>query len=307
MNPSAPSLPAKARCFTPANWSSAVAGLVEYFVARLAIAAVAVFPSLSNVIAKLLDVLVPRLRRIAVKNLTMAGFSNPTQITDGIFVSISRLLATFARLPRLTPQNISGLIRYDGLDNFQNALARGRGVLVATAHLGNWELSAFAHAWMTAPMHIVVRPIDNPRIDALVERYRGLSGNHVIEKKDAARGILKALKSGDAVGILIDQNTTLDQGVFIDFFGKKACAGTAFAKLAHHSGAAVVPGFALWSDEEQRYILRFYPEISMSGDVAEDTQRIHSQLESVIRQYPDQWLWIHRRWKTRPPGEPPLY
>jgi Kdo2-lipid IVA lauroyltransferase/acyltransferase len=284
-----------------------VAGLIEYFVARLAIAAVAVFPSLSNVIAKLLDLLVPRLRRIAVKNLTMAGFSNPTQITDGVFVSISRLLATFARLPRLTPQNISGLIRYDGLDNFQNALARGRGVLVATAHLGNWELSAFAHAWMTAPMHIVVRPIDNRRIDALVERYRGLSGNHVIEKKDAARGILKALKSGDAVGILIDQNTTLDQGVFIDFFGKKACAGMAFAKLAHHSGAAVVPGFALWSDAEQRYILRFYPEISMSGDVAEDTQRIHSQLESVIRQYPDQWLWIHRRWKTRPPGEPPLY
>jgi Kdo2-lipid IVA lauroyltransferase/acyltransferase len=284
-----------------------VAGLVEYFVARIAIAAVAAFPSLSNVIAKLLDVLVPRLRRIAVKNLKMAGFSDPEHIADGIFLSIARLLRTFARLPRLTPQNISSLIRYDGLENFQNALARGRGVLVATAHLGNWELSAFAHAWMTAPMHIVVRPLDNPRLDALVERYRALSGNHIIEKKDAARGILKALKSGDAVGILIDQNTTLDQGVFIDFFGKKACAGTAFVKLAHHSGAAVVPGFALWSQQERRYILRFYPEISMSGDVAEDIQRIHSQLESVIRQYPDQWLWIHRRWKTRPPGEPPLY
>ena len=284
-----------------------MAGLVEYFVARVAIAAVAVFPSLSNVVAKLLDLLVPRLRRIAVKNLTMAGFSNPDRIADGVFLSVARLLRTFARLPRLTPQNISALIRYDGLENFQTALARGRGVLVATAHLGNWELSAFAHAWMTAPMHIVVRPIDNPRIDALVERYRGLSGNHIIEKKDAARGILKALKSGDAVGILIDQNTTLDQGVFIDFFGQKACAGTAFAKLAHHSGAAVVPGFALWSDEEQRYILRFYPEIPMTGDVAEDTQQIHSQLESVIRQYPDQWLWIHRRWKTRPPGQPSLY
>jgi KDO2-lipid IV(A) lauroyltransferase len=285
----------------------AVVGLVEFCLARFAIAAVAIFPSLSNVIAKLLDVLVPRLRRIAVKNLTMAGFANPQHIADGIFLSIGRLLRTFARLPRLTPQNVSSLIRYDGLENFQAALARGRGVLVATAHLGNWELSAFAHAWMTAPMHIVVRPIDNPRIDALVERYRGLSGNHIIEKKDAARGILKALKSGDAVGILIDQNTTLDQGVFIDFFGMKACAGTAFAKLAHHSGAAVVPGFALWSAEEQRYILRFYPEIAMSGDVAEDTQRVHSQLESVIREYPDQWLWIHRRWKTRPPGEPPLY
>src|SRR5580698_11053651 len=307
MSRSARSPPVRERFFIRVSWSSAVVGLFEYFVARIAIALVAAFPALSVDFAKLLDVLVPRLRRIAIKNLTMAGFSNPDEVADGIFLSIARLLRTFARLPRLTPQNISSLIRYDGLDNFQTALARGRGVLVATAHLGNWELSAFAHAWMTAPMHIVVRPLDNPRLDNFVERYRGLSGNHIIEKKDAARGILKALKSGDAVGILIDQNTTLDQGVFIDFFGKKACAGTAFAKLAHHSGAAVVPGFALWSMEEQRYILRFYPEIPMSGDVVEDTQRIHSQLESVIRQYPDQWLWIHRRWKTRPPGEPPLY
>jgi Kdo2-lipid IVA lauroyltransferase/acyltransferase len=289
------------------NWSSAVAGLFEYLIARVAISAVAVFPSLSVVFAKLVDLLVPRLRRIAVKNLTMAGYSNPSDIADGVFLSIARLLAAFARLPRLTPQNISTLIRYDGLENFQTALAKGRGVLVATAHLGNWELSAFSHAWMTAPMHIVVRPLDNPRIDALVERYRALSRNHIIEKKDAARGILKALKSGEAVGILIDQNTTLDQGVFIDFFGTKACAGTAFAKLAHHSGAAVVPGFALWSKEEQRYILRFYPEIPMTGDVAADTQLIHAQLESVIRQYPDQWLWIHRRWKTRPPGDQPIY
>jgi KDO2-lipid IV(A) lauroyltransferase len=284
-----------------------VAGLFEYLIARAAIAIVAIFPPLSVVLVKLVDLLVPRLRRIAKKNLTMAGYSNPTQIADGVFLSIARLLAAFASLPRLTPQNISTLIRYDGLENFQKATAKGRGVLVATAHLGNWELSAFSHAWMTAPMHIVVRPLDNPRIDALVERYRALSGNHIIEKKDAARGILKALKSGDAVGILIDQNTTLDQGVFIDFFGMKACAGTAFAKLAHHSGAAVVPGFALWSTEEQRYILRFYPEIPMSVDVAQDTQRVHSQLESVIREYPDQWLWIHRRWKTRPPGESPLY
>ena len=281
--------------------------MLEYAIVRIAVAAIAVFPSLSIFFAKLVDVLVPRLRRIALKNLTMAGFANADQIADGVFRSIARLLRTFARLPRLTAQNISTLIRYERLENFQNASAKGRGVLVATAHLGNWELSAFAHAWMTAPMHIVVRPLDNPRIDTLVERYRALSGNYIIEKKDAARGILKALKSGGAVGILIDQNTTLDQGVFIDFFGQKACAGTAFAKLAHHSGAAVVPGFALWSDEERRYVLRFYPEISMTGDVAEDTQRIHSQLESVIREYPDQWLWIHRRWKTRPPGEPALY
>src|SRR5947207_9351840 len=142
-----------------------------------------------------------------------------------------------------------------------------RSVLVATAHLGNWELSAFSHALMTAPMHIVVRPLDNARVNAFVEKRRALSGNHIIQKTDAARKILKALAAGDAVGILIDQNTTPSEGVFINFFGRKACAGTAFVKFAHHTGAAVVPGYALWSDVDKKYTLRFDPEIPMSGDV----------------------------------------
>ncbi len=240
----------------------------------------------------------------------MAGFSNRDEIIDGVFRSIARLIIHFARLPRMNPTNIQHWIHYEGLENFTSALARGKGVLVSTAHLGNWELSAYAHAWMTAPMHVVVRPLDNPRVDELVENTRALSGNHIIRKKEAAVGrkILRALNSaGDAVGILLDQNVGLSEGVFVDFFGLKACAGTAFVKFAHHSGAAVVPGYALWSETEKRYILRFYPEIPMSGNVQEDTQRIHSMLESVIREYPDQWLWIHRRWKTRPPGEPPIY
>src|SRR5262249_41520171 len=102
-------------------------------------------------------------------------------------------------------------------------------------------------------------------------------------------------------------NSTPSEGVFIDFFGKKACAGAAFVKFAHHSGAAVVPGFALWEEKQSCYRLRFYPEIEITGDVQTDTQRVQSVLESVIRQYPDQWLWIHRRWKTRPAGEAALY
>ena len=120
----------------------------------------------------------------------------------------------------------SSYIRYEGLENFKSAQARGRGVLVATAHLGNWELSAFAHAWMTAPMSIVVRPLDHPGIDRLVEQRRALSGNRIIEKKDAARGILRSLAANEAVGILIDQNTSPDQGVFVKFFGVQACAGS---------------------------------------------------------------------------------
>ena len=168
-------------------------------------------------------------------------------------------MASVAKFPSITRENVHEWIRYDGLENFTAAQAKGRGVLVATAHLGNWELSAFTHALMTAPMHIVVRPLDNPRVDAWVEQRRALSGNHIIHKKEAAREILRALAAGDAVGILIDQNTTPAEGVFIDFFGRKACAGTAFVKFAHHTGAAVVPGYALWSEQEKKYILRFDP------------------------------------------------
>src|SRR6185437_442389 len=171
----------------------------------------------------------------------------------------------------------------------------------------NWELSAFAHAIMTEPMNVMVRPLDNPLIDDLVENRRTLSGNRLIYKKDAARAVIKALKNNESVGILVDQNTSPAEGVFVNFFGRLACAGSAFAKLAHHTGAQVIPGFALWNKDICRYVLRFYPPIEMTGDQATDTQRIHSTLEEIIRRYPDQWMWIHRRWKTRPAGESPLY
>jgi Kdo2-lipid IVA lauroyltransferase/acyltransferase len=160
---------------------------------------------------------------------------------------------------------------------------------------------------MAEPMHVVVRPLDNPRIDALIEARRRMSGNHVIEKKDGARAILRALSKNEAVGILIDQNASLDEGAFVAFFGIPACANTAFARIAYRTGASVIPGFALWSEAEGRYILRFDPILEMSGDDVADTALIHAKLESVIREHPDQWLWIHRRWKTRPPGEPSIY
>ena len=263
--------------------------------------------------AGLLDLAIPRLRRIARRNLELAqmpqppGIPDAERLIDGIFRSIARLILVFARFPRLNRTNISGWIRYEGREHFEEAKRRGRGVLFATAHLGNWELSAFAHGMLAEPMHVVVRPLDNARIDRLVETRRRMSGNRLIEKKEAARMILRALKENQAVGILVDQNTSLAEGTFVDFFGVPACAGTAFVKLAAHSGATVIPGFALWEESERRYVLRFYPPLEITGDAAADTQRLHAQLESVIRQHPDQWLWIHRRWKTRPPGEPSLY
>ena len=261
--------------------------------------------------ARVLDLSIPKLRRTAAINLSFA-FPELTglrqkAIVDGVFQSIARLLVAVARFPTLNASNIHRWIRYEGLENYLRAKREGKGILVATAHLGNWELSAFAHALMTEPMNVMVRPLDNPLIDRLVETRRELSGNRLILKKDAARRVLKALRDNDAVGILIDQNTSAQEGAFVKFFGNDACANTGFVKLAHHSGAAVIPGFALWDGKSGQYVLRFYPKVELSGDVQADSQKLHTLLESVIREYPDQWLWIHRRWKTRPPGEPPLY
>ncbi|HME08803.1 MAG TPA: lysophospholipid acyltransferase family protein [Bryobacteraceae bacterium] len=258
-----------------------------------------------------LDKFYPRLRRVARRNLELAypkaSSTEREAIIDQVFASLARMLWTFARLPAINAGNVSQWIRYDGLEHFQEAKKQGRGVLFATAHLGNWELSAFAHALLTEPMDIVVRPLDYPGIDQVVEARRQLSGNQIIGKWDAARPILRGLAANRAVGILMDQNTTLNEGVFVDFFGTPACANVAFAKIAARTGAPVIPGFAIWSQEENRYILKFYPPVPITGDAVQDTQALHAVLEQVIREHPGQWLWIHRRWKTRPPGEPPIY
>jgi KDO2-lipid IV(A) lauroyltransferase len=290
--------------------------MIDYLMALVAIHSLAFAPRalavpLARLYTRLLDLGIPRLRCVGMRNLAMAlpslSREERARIVDGVFRSIARMLVTFARFPRMNKDNIHEWIRYEGYEHFEAALKQGKGVLFATAHLGNWELSAFAHALMSAPMHVVVRPLDNPRIDALVESRRAASGNRLIEKKDFARSILQALKNNEAVGVLVDQNAGLDNGVFVEFFGVPACAVVGFAKIAAHSGAAVIPGFALWSEDERKYILRFYPPLELTGDAALDTQILHTQLECVIRDYPDQWLWIHRRWKTRPPGSKDLY
>lgn len=283
---------------------------LEYAAARFVIATLESTPlpvarKLGGWYARILDLAIPRLRRTAYRNLSMAmPEADRERITDGVFASIGRLLVSLARFPGLKTDE---WIRYQGFEHFEEAKRRGKGVLFATAHLGNWELSAFAHALMAEPMHVVVRPLDNPRIDALIAERRRMSGNRVIQKKDGARAILRALSKNEAVGVLVDQNAAPEEGAFVDFFGMPACANTAFARIAYRSGAAVIPGFALWSEAEGRYILRFDPIFEMTGEEVADTARIHAKLESVIREYPDQWLWIHRRWKTRPPGEPPIY
>ena len=303
-----------------ATWCSAAAGSmrqrVEYAIAAGLVGLLRIVPlraayRIGYAAARFLDLLLPKLRRVAVRNLSVAFPKLPAaehqRIADGVFRTVGRLLVAMARFPSINAANVGDWISYEGLEHYQAAKKLGRGVLIATAHLGNWELSAYSHALMTEPMNVMVRPLDNALVDRLVESRRTLSGNRLIFKKDAARSVLKALKNNEPVGVLIDQNTTPSEGVFIDFLGKPACAGVGFVKLAHHAQAPVIPGFALWNEATQRYVLHFLPEVPLSGDVPADTQRVHAVLEEVIRRHPDQWLWIHRRWKTRPPGEPAFY
>ena len=272
---------------------------------------------LAAALASLLYGATSRFRRIADQNLRMAlpelDASGRRAVTLGVYRSLGRLLAVCAHFPRFTSESIRQVVTYDGLENYQAALAKGRGVLFLTAHLGPWELGAFAHALHGYPIHIVYRPLDNPRLDRLVNRYRTLSGNKLIDKRDSARGMLAALAKNETVGILADQNTSLEEGVFVSFFGVLASTTAGIPRVALHSGAAVVSAFCVWEETSRRYCIHFDPALEFpassdrDADIRAATQQMASGIEKYIRRYPDQWLWIHRRWKTRPPGKSPLY
>jgi KDO2-lipid IV(A) lauroyltransferase len=223
------------------------------------------------------------------------------------------MAAEFARLPRLTKENIEDVVILEGHENFLEGQRRGKGVLYLTGHIGAWELSSFAHALYGYPLHYMARPLDNKRLDTLVNQYRCSSGNLPIFKNESARVVLRILKDSGTVGILADQNTLPAEGAFVDFFGKVACTTTGLARVALHTGAAVVPGYAYWDETVQKYRLRFEPPVELirtgdtERDVFENTRRFAKVIEEIIRRHPDQWIWVHKRWKTRPKGEPALY
>ncbi|MGD0740191.1 MAG: lysophospholipid acyltransferase family protein [Terracidiphilus sp.] len=258
-----------------------------------------------------------RLRRVGMRNLELALPELSPQarkkILKRVYIHLGWQLVEFCRMTRYTAENTRNWMRTEGLEHYLTAQARGKGVLIITGHLGAWELSSFYHSLMGHPMGMIIRNLDNRRLDAYVNGIRCLHGNFVISKDDFGRGLLKAIHAGGTVGILMDTNMTPPQGQFVPFFGVDACTGTGLAHIARQTGAAVLPGFMFWEPSERRYVLRFGPEVEMprtanrATDILEGTRRATAVIESWIRRYPDQWLWIHRRWKTRPPGEPGLY
>ncbi len=295
---------------------------IEFLLAWLFIHLLRILPrpvahAVGTLIAAVAHATLGRLRRVGLRNLELAFPAMPASERAHIlrleYRHLGHLLAEFCQMSTYTPAYASRFIRYEGLEHFLAARDRGRGVLVLTGHLGAWELSSFYHSLAGYPMGMVIRRLDNPLVDGLVNRIRCQHGNRVLHKDDFARGLLAAMRAGETVGILMDTNMTPPQGLFVPFFGVPACTASGLARVALKTGAAVLPGFLLWEASERRYVLRFYPELALAStgdaeaDAAGNTARFTAVLEDAIRQYPSQWLWMHRRWKTRPPGEPPIY
>jgi len=258
-----------------------------------------------------------RLRRVGMRNLALA-FPDKTEaeralILRGVFTSLGRQLAELCQFPKYTPENVEQVVVYDGLENYERAYARGKGVLFLTAHFGAWELSAFAHSLHGHWLHVVMRPMDNEYLDRLIQSYRTMHGNKTVGKDDFVRGLLAAMKAGEVVGILMDTNMTPPQGIFVDFFGIPACTASGLARIALRTDAAVVPGFTIWDEALGKYRLRFDPAVELvrtgdlEADIVANTQKFTQVIEAYVRKYPEQWLWVHRRWKTRPDGEKGLY
>ena len=258
-----------------------------------------------------------RLRRAGVRNLQIAfpdmNAAERERILRGCFANLGRLLGEFSQFAHATPESLANIVECEGLEHLEAAEASGRGTILFTGHLGAWELTSLALSALGHRVDFLARRIDNDSIEELIEETRTRFGNRSIDKRAAARPMMRTLGAGGTLGILADLNTQPHEGVFVDFFGIPASTTSSLATVALRTDATVLPIFAPWNDERQRFMLRVEPPVSItkSGNQDEDiralTAAITAVIENYVRLYPDQWLWIHKRWNTRPAGEADLY
>lgn len=305
-----------------ASNSDKLESTIVYLLARFALAVLRIIPrsvaeSILDVLASLVYWMDAKHRHIAHVNLAIAfpDFSPVLRrrIARRGFQSVARNLLEISHLPFLTSDNISKLVEYDdlqGLNNYERAYARGKPILYLTGHFSAWELLPTAHALYGHPLSFVTRPLDNAPLECYLLKIREMAGNRVISKKNSARLILETLKKPEgSVGILMDQNTSLQEGVFVNFFGIPAATTSGIALFALRTDATVLPGF-LTSKLNGRYRIKFLPPVDlirtgdMSRDIILNTRRFSEILEGIIREQPDTWLWGHMRWKNQPEGNP---
>lgn len=300
--------------------------LVEYGIARMVLGFLALLPRRGAVavgigVGSVGFRVLSKLRSVGLRNLELAypekSVAERRAILKEAFHGLGRTLGIVGGLGKVSRETLGDLIEYDPDTKFAAAFEKARvekrGMIILTGHIGNWELFALAYSILFGPSNLLSRRMDNPMIDKMVAKMRSSFGNRQIDKTKSARPILRILRDGGSVGILADVNSHPKEGVFAPFFGIAACTTAGVAMLALRANAVIVPMFAVWNTEKGRYILiteKIIEPIN-SGDRKTDVELITAEftaaIERVVRAYPDQWIWIHRRWKTRPVGEPNLY
>mgnify|MGYP001384024034 CR=1 FL=1 len=259
----------------------------------------------------------PKLQKTARRNLEIAFPDMPEEerekIIYGTFASLGRHLGFVSHFRKFRHEDIRNLVDVVGREHFDEAYARGKGVLFFTGHFGSWEVFNLLAPAFGYGMNILVRRIDNPLVEDFVDSFRTRFGSVTLDKTRSAREMFRVLARGELLGILADLNVQEREGVFVDFFGVPASTTASIARLALKTDAPVLPAFAVWEEEKQKYVVYLEPalEVERTGNEREDiknlTQKITNVVERYVRRYPDQWLWIHKRWNTRPAGEKDLY
>ncbi len=299
---------------------------LEYAAVRLVLGVLGFLPRKASVaaatsVAMLGYYCLSGLRRVARTNLQIA-FPDKTEaekesLAKGCFKNLGRILGEMSQFPRATPESLEEIIEFqidpDVYAEYQALKAESRGVIIVSPHLGNWEMLVFGWATFDEPMSYLPRPLDNPLIEALTVRLRTKFGNRPINKTNSAMAASRVLRNDGLLGILADVNAQPKEGVFVPFFGVPACTSGGPALLALRTNSVIIPMCGAWDEQKRHYVGVhggiIYPSSTgdRAADVADTTARFTAEVEKLIRRYPDQWLWIHKRWKTRPPGEPELY
>jgi KDO2-lipid IV(A) lauroyltransferase len=226
------------------------------------------------------------------------------KIAKNVYINLGTVAAEFFEIPSLTRENMSDWVTFEGLENYTNALAKQKGILFYTGHFGNWELLAACFGLQNMHVSIIYRALDNQILEDFVAWFRRYTGHKVIPKGGASQKIIELLKKNEMIGVLIDQNVSWREGVFVDFFGRPASTTKRFADLALRTGAPVVSAFIIrQADGKYRIVVNEEVEITRTDDYEKDlfdnTQRFTRIIEDVVRRYPDQYFWIHQRWKTK--------
>ena len=299
---------------------------LEYVVIRMVLGSLGILPRnaafwLGVTTGRLAYHLLGKLRCVGMRNLEIAfpdkSGAERTKILKAAFRNLGRVMATVSQFGELNTGNIADLIDYNVdpayIAAYEKIKSDGRGRILLGGHIGNWELQAFSYSVVFEPISFLARKMDNPMIEEMILAVRTRFGNKQIDKKNSATQIMRTLRGGGTIGILADVNSHPKEGVFVPFFGIPACTASGVAMLAVRANAVIVPAFAIWDETRGKYFMAHDNIIEPvnSGDrkrdIEETTALFVAATERIIRAYPEQWIWIHRRWKTRPPGENELY